>query len=671
MRLLLLAIVLSTFCVNIFAQNFASERTSFGLSGGYNLNKHNADFKEFSGYPNCCDRFTEGNGTGLVGSVFYRLPIASALSVSLRAGLFGLGGMLERNEQSTVSGAIPATIRHTLETSLIMWGIEQTATYNIIGPLNILGGFRVTAPFSSTFSQHETLVQPSSGTFENGKRIRNEASGDIPGSGRTGVSLAAGISADFPLSRMEDSKTGTFIGGFYASPEVLYNLAINKSAVISGIDWSVNTLRIGVSIGYIPGEAPLQKLHQEETPKTIQQITDTPALPLPPTAQITAKGVEADGREVPVVLIRAEEFRSTNVKPLLNYIFFDENSAEFPVRYNRLDRTAADNFSIDKLFGAGTIEMYYDVLNIVGRRMRENTSARITLTGCNADAGKEKGNLKLSNKRAETVKNYLVSTWKIDSGRIEISARNLPEMPSNTAEQDGVVENRRVEIGSDTRAIIEPVVTNEIYREITPPKLRFFPQVSTEHYINTWQITARNDAGKSSLFSGNGAPPPTVEWDLQNSPDATAGTKSLSYRLEVVDSMGFDASASGTVPVEQITVNSKKTNRVKDKIIDRYSLILFDFDKSDITGMNAWVVDFIRKRVGASATVSIVGYTDRIGDAERNRRLSADRAKNTARQLGTTEYSGKGEDILIYDNSLPEGRFYSRTVEITVERPAE
>lgn len=675
MRLLLfVAVALCIFCTNIFAQNFASERASFGMTGGYNLNKHNADFKEFAGFPNCCNKFTDGAGNGVSVGLFYRLPIVPALSASLRTGLYGLGGTLERNEQSTVSGALPATIRHTLEASLTMWGIEPLAVYNIGGPLNILGGFRVTVPLSATFSQHETLVQPLSGTFENGKRMRNEANGDIPGSGQFGISFVAGIAADFPLSRMNDDKTGAFIGGFYASPEVLYALAINKSAVVSGIDWNISSLRIGVSIGYIPGGAQIPELPQEEKPKVIQQIEQiatVPALPLPPTAQISAKGVEADGSETPAVMIRVEEFRSANVKPLLNYIFFDENSAELASRYNRLVPAVADNFSIDKLFGAGTIETYYDVLNIVGKRLRENPSARITLTGCNADAGNEKGNVYLSGKRAEAVKNYLVSAWKIDAGRIDVQVRNLPEKPSNIAEQDGVAENRRVEIVSDTRSILEPVVTNEIYREITPPKLRFLPQASGERPIATWQIIAQNDIGKSSQFAGNGAPPPSLEWDLQYSPDAVAGAKFLEYKLNAVDSMGFTTSAAGKIQVEQITVQSKKANRIKDKVIDRYSLILFDFDKSDIVGMNAYIMDFIRKQAGYDATFTVVGYTDRIGDADRNRRLSADRAKNAAKQLGVTEYSGKGEDVLIYDNSLPEGRFYSRTVEIAVERPVE
>lgn len=662
---------------SLSAQNFASERSSFGLFGGYNLNGHNADFISFTGFTSCCEKFTDGSGSGPTVGAFYRFPVAPSLSASLRAGLFDMSGTLERTEQTTVSGAIPATVLHSFDASVQHLGIEPLATYAVFGTWNILGGFRFSYPVSASYSYRETLQQPASGTFENGRRIRNERSDDIDEGNDPGRNIAVaavvGVSLDLPLSSMTDNTTGRFTGGLYIAPEITYTIGLNN-AVRHYLDWNINTLRIGVSVGYIPGDPPAPPEPPAEEPKKPEIAVlpiPPPPLPLPPKAEITARGVEADGRETPAVTIRVEEFSSTNVKPLLNYVFFDENSDALPPRYKRLTSATTSGFSTDKLFGTPTLETYYDALNIVGSRLRDNPSATITLTGCNADAGPEKGNTNLSRRRAETVRDYLVTVWNIKPERIVVESRNLPEKPSNIAEPDGVAENRRVEITSNTRAILEPVFANETYRQVTPPKLRFAPKATGERSITTWNITAANDAAKTATFSGQGAPPPAVEWDLQNSREIVAGAKTVNYRLGITDSMGFDATATGTIQVEQITVQSKKVNRVKDKIIDRYSLILFDFDKSDITGMNAYLTDFIRKQAGANATVTITGYTDRIGDAEHNRRLSAERAKSAAKQLNTTNFSGRGEDVLLYDNALPEGRFYSRTVEIVVEKPAE
>jgi flagellar motor protein MotB len=49
------------------------------------------------------------------------------------------------------------------------------------------------------------------------------------------------------------------------------------------------------------------------------------------------------------------------------------------------------------------------------------------------------------------------------------------------------------------------------------------------------------------------------------------------------------------------------------------------------------------------------------------------RAEQTKKALGTSaaKAQGFGEEKLIYDNELPEGRFYCRTIEITVRTKKE
>jgi outer membrane protein OmpA-like peptidoglycan-associated protein len=118
-------------------------------------------------------------------------------------------------------------------------------------------------------------------------------------------------------------------------------------------------------------------------------------------------------------------------------------------------------------------------------------------------------------------------------------------------------------------------------------------------------------------------------------------------------------------------VQRKRRERIADRFIDRYALILFDFDKADIHGANRRIVDLINGNIQDASHASVEGYTDRIGDAAYNRDLSFRRASEVGAALraGTHEVHAHGEDVLLYDNDLPEGRTYSRTVIVTVETP--
>jgi outer membrane protein OmpA-like peptidoglycan-associated protein len=58
---------------------------------------------------------------------------------------------------------------------------------------------------------------------------------------------------------------------------------------------------------------------------------------------------------------------------------------------------------------------------------------------------------------------------------------------------------------------------------------------------------------------------------------------------------------------------------------------------------------------------------------EYNRNLAGSRAKATASAIGTPNATiqGIGSSELLYDNDVPEGRFYCRTVTIFVASPQQ
>jgi outer membrane protein OmpA-like peptidoglycan-associated protein len=125
--------------------------------------------------------------------------------------------------------------------------------------------------------------------------------------------------------------------------------------------------------------------------------------------------------------------------------------------------------------------------------------------------------------------------------------------------------------------------------------------------------------------------------------------------------------------VKQITTKLKKTEFTQDKRIDKYSLILFDFGQSNIGQSNYALIQSIKENIKDNSKFQMIGYSDRIGNDVYNLRLSEKRAIETARVFGARniEIRAIGEGKLLYNNDLPEGRFYCRTVEIIVETPIE
>ncbi len=113
-----------------------------------------------------------------------------------------------------------------------------------------------------------------------------------------------------------------------------------------------------------------------------------------------------------------------------------------------------------------------------------------------------------------------------------------------------------------------------------------------------------------------------------------------------------------------------------DKIIYKYSLILFDFDSYELTPSNEKILERdVVPKISYRSTVKVYGFTDRIGDREYNRQLALKRAKNVVEFLkkrakgASYQYFGVGEDEFIFDNDSPIGRQLSRTVQIYVINP--
>jgi outer membrane protein OmpA-like peptidoglycan-associated protein len=97
--------------------------------------------------------------------------------------------------------------------------------------------------------------------------------------------------------------------------------------------------------------------------------------------------------------VTIEEIKTIDSSPMLGQIYFEKGSSEIPSRYIRFGG-AAETAEFDEQKFRDTLEKYYQVLNIVGKRLTAVPAATITLVGCNDNIGEEKEE-KLSGQRAE------------------------------------------------------------------------------------------------------------------------------------------------------------------------------------------------------------------------------------------------------------------------------
>jgi outer membrane protein OmpA-like peptidoglycan-associated protein len=629
-----------------------------GIYGAYQLVQHDANIAGIPGCPTCSPGFTGGDGGGFAVGALYRLGFAPRFGLDLRLGYAYFGGGLstEENIGNVMSGGetVDAMVEHTIDVSLGMLMFEPRVTYAAFSfPLVFDAGVQVgffnagseggDPMFPAEFHQSERLISPAGVTFIDGSTTRNDTTGRFPGGSRMLLGAIIGARYDIPIGSR-----------FTVSPEVEYHYSFGS--LLEGETWKAHALRLGASFTYRLGRDPGQP---EELPN------------LPLAATVAASGLYADGSEQPIVQVRVEEFLGPQLRPLLNYVFFDQGSSALPARYNRLSRVIARAFTLANVHGTSTLDMYHHMLNIVGRRMLEAPQSQIRLVGTN-DGDAENGNRDLSRKRAESVRDYLRDVWGIAPERMKIETRDLPEKPSNGETRDGDEENRRVEIIPDNAKILEPVLTMDTTRTADPPAVRFRTSARADAGLASWRLIASQSGRTVKEIGGSGQVPPTVDWNFEQTSMPSIPVP-IDYTLEVTDANGQRYSTPiASIPTNQITIQKKRRERTADKEISRYSLILFDFDKAEITGLNRRIVDMIRNRITLAADVAITGYADRVGDAQHNAQLAMRRAEATAEALGTakTTVKGVGESNK-HDNNLPEGRFYCRTVEVVVTTPID
>jgi outer membrane protein OmpA-like peptidoglycan-associated protein len=375
--------------------------------------------------------------------------------------------------------------------------------------------------------------------------------------------------------------------------------------------------------------------------------------------------------------LTVEEITVVESSPLLHHIYFDSGRSDLPERYHRF-ASPADAKAFDEKTITGTMEKYRHVLNIIGKRAAERPQARITLTGCNSDSGDEKGKISLSRLRAESVGAYLKTIWGIEPSRLQIAARGLPAAASTPGIAEGRAENQRVEITADDPAILDTVESTTIEALSDTEQIRIIPELEEGLRLSRWSIAIYGDGERLDLLEGAGALEASYVLALKDVGLLNLGRhQTIAVELEGADPKGGRLRARDSAEVRLVRREERLSRREGYRMIEKYALILFDFNRAEIKERNRMLIERIGARLKEhpTAMVKIVGHTDTIGSVESNLALSRKRAQTAyeviaaggapARERITHE--GKGPAEPLYDNRLPEGRAYNRTVSVILE----
>ncbi|MBE0644204.1 MAG: OmpA family protein [Bacteroidetes bacterium] len=389
-----------------------------------------------------------------------------------------------------------------------------------------------------------------------------------------------------------------------------------------------------------------------------------------PSAALTASTEE--------LLMEEEIIRETF--PLLNYVFFDQGSAVIPERYQRLAPDAVAAFEEGAIEG-GALDFYYNILNVIGSRLKGIPGSAITVSGYLNNTGTEKRNETLARSRAESVREYLRTVWGIDESRIVLATGALPPLPSSSRDTMGQAENRRVEISSDNIEILRPVTFVRRIAGITPETVQFRPTISADEGLESWVLTVEQSGTEFDQRQGT-QPEKSITWNWKNRQGSLpASSGNLLCRFLVRDRAGdSDVSEPVTIRVREVRSERRQNVSVSDDGItkEKISLILFPFDVAEPGTQNEHIMqEFVFPRITAGSRITVNGYTDVIGSDEYNLKLSQQRA-NAVRQALLARMGeeaaeqvvsqGMGETSPVFSNDVSEGRFYNRTVSLIIER---
>jgi outer membrane protein OmpA-like peptidoglycan-associated protein len=670
-----------------------------GVFGSYGTYLHATQFDSLPGVDLDGIQFTNAIGTGWTAGVLFEKPLSHKFSLAARLAFHRYDVAFKTRTDAVFSfNAVPVygSIEYGLNSRISAITADPLLAWHPFQNASVYLGARIGASFGS-FDYAKNLID-STGQLvfvENNQRVLPlYPDTPLPPSFIPQLSGTAGISYAIALDPDET---------LFLAPEVWYSY--NATPLINGMGegrrWNVHSLHGGLSLRFSPEAA------RRYLPPAIVRTAETDGLAI----NIVPLALDMAGVESPMLRLRMEEFLSQQVHPLLPYIFFDDARDTVPARYLRLTTPQqTSQFSTDALSRWGTLEIYYHLLNIVGKRLREFPTATLKIVGCvsereagivsnagTASAVSSTDAPTLAARRAESVMAYLRDVWRVQPFRLVIDSsagKNfMPLHPNTLGIESGFAENRRVELASDDARILAPLVLSDTLLEATPAAVKFQLRANTRQPVVKWVFVIEQARKNIRTASGVGMPVSEIVWHPSREHRTVPRLEDVvRCNFDFLQQAGEGGTATISLPVEQISLAKKRRQNFgigSETMMQMniYRLINFDANSETPTPAHKRIINEIaQRRIETRSKVTITGYTDAAGEtagtsssASTNTVLSERRAANVAQLLlksitpggsiPTPLIKGMGSTMSIYPETIPEGRFYARSVEIRIESP--
>ncbi len=650
---LTVSILVLMVCLTASAQDQPKEQTytkpswRFGLAGGANFNFYEGSTFKLNENFTPPATFHKGFGIGL-----FLAPVIEYHKQDSRFGFMFQAGYDSRKgdfDQVKTACDCPADLSANLNYITIEPSIRFAPFRS---NFYLYGGPRLAINLDKGFVYQQD-INPAFPEQVKGADVK----GDFSNTNKNIISMQIGMGYDIELSSRKNPTQ------FMLSPFVAFHPYFGQDPR-SIESWNLTTIRAGVALKF--GRGTLVETKVEAAVLPTQTAIFTVIAP----------------KNVPKERIVKETF------PLRNYVFFDLESTEIPSRYVMLKKEEVKDFKEDqlqaynsqKLDGRSKRQMmvYYNILNILGDRMQKYPASTITLVGSS-----EKGNadgLKMS----ESIKKYLVEVFLINPSRIKTEGRGKPEVPSE--QPGGKLElvalregDRRVSIESSSSELLMEF-KNTADLPLKPVEIIALQEAPLDSYIvfnndgasvlyTSWSMQIKDAKGTIQSFG------PYTE-DKVSIPSKTILGTNLQgeYKVKMIGVTKANVLVEKEVPIHMELWTPTQTEEAM-----RFSII-YEFNESKAKDMyQKYIAETIIPKIPTNGKVMIHGYTDSIGDAEYNQKLSEARTADVKAIFDTelarlnrkdvtfeVQSFGENETLSPFENKHPEERFYNRTVVIDI-----
>lgn len=517
----------------------------------------------------------ESGSTGWWFRVGADLPVLEPVRAGLRLGA-GSGTLrytaVERVPIATEDGGTYlASLTHELSGSATMLSVEPYLRYEPLPWLAVSLGLPVSFALSQSYRQTLRFTDPAGLPFVDGSIEQVTGQGDIPNTAPV-FGLSIGAEGQLPLTSAKD---------IILVPHVGYRRQL--TALNTNGAFTAQTFTVGVGVRYLFNATTNEPTAQPEPPQVsattvdrerivvverdtvvdlsatvveprttlVATVTDSVEdivdgrpvlrvttreqyrriLPRPPSilrGSLRLAFVHEDGSVTEDARLQARRVRLTRTVPIMPLVVFDDTVSTLPTRYVRLSTSAASGWKESMALIESGVHWQYNVLNIIGFRMRVNPATNITLL--TYDDGTDEGRGR-AERRLESVRSYLVQTFGIAARRIDVQiGRGQASQPPWVMFVDA------------QRTLLRPLTGTTVRNESSLPKVRVMPEAVSEAGIATWSVSMYQSGRPIRTFADTGAVPAALTWNM----DENLGTDEVLAQQILVELRLQDKEGSST-----------------------------------------------------------------------------------------------------------------------------